>query len=151
MSCITDVSYSVLLNGEATSFFTLERDNFYLTHLLFVDDILIFLNDSIGDSTTLHNSMLLFQRATDGIKYLGFRLKPNGYRIVDWLWLIAKVEKRLQVWYHRYLSRAGRLILIKAVIEATPVYWMALTWIPKGILNRLQHICSRFLWTGQQP
>jgi len=226
MSCITDVSYSVLLNGEATSFFTSKRglrqgcplspllfllimealsrvissardrqqlsgiklaDNFYLTHLLFVDDILIFLNGSIGDSTTFHNSVLLFQKATgmrinekkytittvgcsihetvfstqrfpfstltlaDGIKYLGFRLKPNGYRIADWLWLIAKVEKRLQVWYHRYLSRAGRLILIKAVIEATPVYWMALTWIPKGILNRLQHICSRFLWKGQQP
>eukprot|EP00253_Pinus_taeda_P027341 PITA_27341 len=225
MSCITDVSYSVLLNGEATTFFTSKRvlrqgcplspllfllimegqskvifaardrklltgiklaDNFYLTHLLFVDDILIFLNGSIGDTTTLQNSMLLFQQATgmrineqkstittigcsihetayasqrfpfnslplaDGIKYLGFRLKPNGYRIADWLWLIAKVEKRLQVWYHRYLSRAGRLILVKAVIEATPVYWMALTWIPKGILNRLQHICSRFLWAGQQ-
>eukprot|EP00253_Pinus_taeda_P011273 PITA_11273 len=225
MSCITDVSYSVLLNGEANTFFTSERglrqgcplspllfllimeglsrvisaardrqllngiklaDNFYLTHLLFVDDILIFLNGSIGDTTTLQNSMLLFQRATgmrineqkstitlvgcsihetvyatqcfpfnslplaDGIKYLGFRLKPNGYRIADWLWLIAIVEKRLQVWYHRYLSLAGRLILIKAVIEATPVYWMALTWIPKGILNRLQHICSRFLWAGQQ-
>lgn len=28
---------------------------------------------------------------------------------------------------------------------------MALTWIPKGILNRLQHICSRFLWSGQKP
>eukprot|EP00253_Pinus_taeda_P029159 PITA_29159 len=226
MSCITDVSYSVLLNGEATTFFAAERgvrqgcplspllfllimeglsrvlisardrhlltgikiaDDFYLTHLLFVDDILIFLNGSIGDTTTLQNAMLLFQQATgmkinehkssitsvgcsihesvyasqrfpfvslslaDGIKYLGFRLKPNGYRIADWLWLIAKVEKRLQVWYHRYLSRAGRLILIKAVIEATPVYWMALTWIPKGILNRLQHICSRFLWAGQQP
>lgn len=103
MSCITNVSYNVLLNGEATSFFTSKRglrqgcplspllfllimeglsriissardrhllsgikiaDNFYLTHLLFVDDILIFLNGSIGDSTTLHNSILLFQHAT---------------------------------------------------------------------------------------
>eukprot|EP00253_Pinus_taeda_P002467 PITA_02467 len=226
MSCITDVNYSVLLNGEATTFFTAERglrqgcplspllfllimeglsrllssardrhqltgikiaDDFFLTHLLFVDDVLIFLNGSIGDTTTLQNAMHLFQQAigmkvnvqkstittvgctthelafasqrfpfislslTDGIKYLGFRLKPNGYKIADWLWLITKVERRLQVWYHRYLSRAGRLILIKAVIEATPIYWMALTWIPKGILHRLQHICSRFLWAGQKP
>lgn len=62
----------------------------------------------------------------DGIKYLGYRLKPLGCRIAEWTWLIAKVEKILQVWYHKYLSRAGRLILIKAVIEATPVYWMNL-------------------------
>jgi len=60
------------------------------------------------------------------------------------------VEKRLQVWYHKYLSRAGRLILIKAVIEATPVYWMTLAWIPGGILSRLQSICTRFLWKGHQ-
>lgn len=179
MSCITDVPYSVLLNGEATTFFTAERglrqgcplspllfllimeglsriilstrdrhqitgikivDNFFLTHMLFVDDILIFLNGSIGDSTSLHNSFHLFQHATgmlinnnkstittvgcsvheityttqrfpfvtlelnEGIKYLGFRLKPSGYKIADWLWLISKVEKRLHVWYHKYLS-----------------------------------------------
>eukprot|EP00253_Pinus_taeda_P008270 PITA_08270 len=226
MSRITDVNYSVLLNGEATNFFTAERglrqgcplspllfllimeglsgflastrerqqimgikiaEDFYLTHLLFVDDVLIFLNGSIGDSTALQHAMHLFQMATgmkinvqkstittvgctahetafalqrfpfnsltlaDGIKYLGFRLKPIGYKIADWLWLITKLERRLQIWYHRYLSRAGRLILIKAVIEATPVYWMDLTWIPKGILYRLQHICSRFLWAGQKP
>ena len=84
----------------------------------------------------------------DGIKYLGYRLKPLGYRIADWTWLIAKVEERLLVWYHRYLSRAGRLTLIKAVIEATPVYWMTLAWIPHDILNRLQNICARFLWKG---
>ena len=27
---------------------------------------------------------------------------------------------------------------------------MALSWIPRGILNRLQHLCSRFLWKGHQ-
>lgn len=92
MSCIKDVAYNVLLNGEATYLLLLERglrqgcplstllfliimeglsraiifarnrnqlvsikifENFYLTHLLFVDDILIFLNGSIGDTTIL--------------------------------------------------------------------------------------------------
>ena len=86
----------------------------------------------------------------DGLKYLGFRLKPNGYRIADWTWLIAKVEKCLQVYYHKYLSCVGRLALIKAMIEATPVFWMTLAWILKGILNILQSICCRFLWNGNQ-
>jgi hypothetical protein len=29
------------------------------------------------------------------LKYLGFQLKPNLYKICDWQWLIAKVEKKL--------------------------------------------------------
>eukprot|EP00253_Pinus_taeda_P030027 PITA_30027 len=51
-----------------------------------------------------------------------------------------------------FFTHHGRikLILIKAVIEATPVYWMTLAWILKGILNILQSICCRFLWKGNQ-
>jgi hypothetical protein len=29
----------------------------------------------------------------DGLKYLGFHLKPNNYKKEDWSWLIAKLEK----------------------------------------------------------
>jgi len=35
-------------------------NNFILTHLLFVDDVLIFLNGGVGDLTYLHSVMLLF-------------------------------------------------------------------------------------------
>jgi len=54
------------------------------------------------------------------------------------------------VWYNKYLTRAGRLTLIKAVLEATPICWMSLAWIPRGILARLQKICSRFPWKGKK-
>lgn len=133
-------------------------EHFYLTHLLFVDDILIFLNGSVRDTTSLNEILNLFCSATgieinrgkstislsdctlqesqlalqkfsfqetdllEGIKYPGFRLKPDGYKIANWTWLITKVEKRISCWYHRLLSKAGRLILIKSVLEATPVY-----------------------------
>lgn len=61
---------------------------------------------------------------------MGYRMKPLGYKIANWTWLISKLERRLDIWYHKYLSRAGRLVLIKVVLEATPVYWMSLAWIP---------------------
>lgn len=103
MSCITDVSYSVLLNGAPTPFFSAEKglrqgwplspllfllimeglsrsiaaehirgriegikimDNCFLTHLLFVDDVLIFLNGSIRDTTTLQYVFDIFEKAT---------------------------------------------------------------------------------------
>eukprot|EP00253_Pinus_taeda_P030603 PITA_30603 len=158
----------------------------YLTHLLFVDDVLILLDGSVRDSRTFSKILLLFTAATgmfpnqskstitcsrtsvqelrlalqvfpyeilpldQGLKYLGFRLKPTCQRIADWVWLVAKLEKRLTGWSFRYLFRAGRLVLIKSVLEATPVFWMALTWIPRNILGRLKQLCSRYLWNGNQ-
>lgn len=129
-----------------------------LTHMLFLDDVLINLNEGIGDLTDLKNIMAIFRTATgmeinslkstitvsrctpheiqfslhrfpftllqldDGLWYLGYWLKPLTYKIVDWTWLISKLERRLNIWHHKYLSRASRLVLIKVVLEATPVY-----------------------------
>ena len=136
--------------------------NYVLTHLLFVDDIILFLNGTLGDSTVVKSILLQFCTATgmqcnnskstltchgctpheihyaqqifpftltrfeDGLKYLGFYLKPVSYKTVDWNWLITKIEKHLNNRCHRWLSRAGRLILFKSVLEAIPVYWMSL-------------------------
>ena len=197
MSCITTVSFSVLINGAASPFFHAERglrqgcplspllfllvaeglsralneakrlgrfsgvcigEQLAITHLLFVDDVLIFYSGYRRDTRVLKEILDLFTKATGmdinfekstriahllrpeeelelvenfpfissgldvGLKYLGFSLKANLYLKKDWSWLIGKVEKRLQVWSYRWLSRAGRLVLVKAVLEAIPVY-----------------------------
>lgn len=83
-------------------------------------------------------------------KYLGFWLKPAAYRKADWNWIIAKIEARISHWSFRWLSRAGRLTLIKSVLLAIPVYWAALTWIPKGVMEKIRRICCRFLWAGSK-
>ena len=160
--------------------------NLNITHLLFVDDVLIFCSGTRGESRVLQEILDLFSKATgmeinigkstltthllrpeevaellrffpyntagleEGIKYLGFSLKANMYRKQDWLWLVGKVEQCLMVWSHKWLSRAGRLVLVKAVLEAIPVFWMSLSWIPKGILERIRKVCFRFLWSGKK-
>ena len=85
-----------------------------------------------------------------GLKYLGFYLKANLYHSRDWYWLIEKVDKRLKGWSHKWLSRARRLVLVKSVLEAIPVYWMSLSWIPKGILEKIRRLCFRYLWSGKK-
>ena len=37
----------------------------------------------------------------EGVKYLGFFLKPNDYRKDDWYWLLEKIEKKLTSWSHK--------------------------------------------------
>ena len=78
------------------------------------------------------------------MKYLGFYLKPCRYLLKDWDWLIAKAEKRIMLWSHRWLSRGGKLVLIKSVLEAFPVYWMHF-WIPAGIIEKIRKLCFKFL------
>lgn len=160
-------------------------NNCILTHLLLFDDILIFINGSLGDITAFNSSFRSFffsigmecnhikstiyptsfspneihsalqhcpftsLHFEESLKYLGFRLKPANYKIVDWVWLVAKIERRLNIWHHRWLSRAGRLIIIKSVLEATPVYWMSLAWIPKGIISKIQQLWYKFIWRGK--
>ena len=80
------------------------------------------------------------ERLEEGLKYLGFFLKPNNYRKQDRVWLLVKLEKRLKMWSHKWLSRAGRLVLVKAILEAIPVDWMSLAWIPKSILEKARRI-----------
>jgi len=36
------------------------------------------------------------------------------------------------------------------MMEAMLVYWMVLTWIPRGILEKIRSICFNFLWSGKQ-
>eukprot|EP00253_Pinus_taeda_P003892 PITA_03892 len=71
----------------------------------------------------------------DTFKYMGFLLKPDNYRNKDWNSLLAKIESKMKHWSFILLSRAGRLMLIKSVLMAVPVYWASLTWVPKGILS----------------
>lgn len=42
---------------------------------------------------TLHRFPFSTHPMEEGLKYLSFRLKPRGYKIADWIWLIVKVEE----------------------------------------------------------
>jgi len=64
----------------------------------------------------IHNYMIISPYALkdldDGLKYLGFNMKPNNYTKADWGWLIGKLEKMLHVWSFSWLSRSGQLVYI---------------------------------------
>jgi hypothetical protein len=86
----------------------------------------------------------------EGFSYLGFFIKSSRYSSKDWLWLIDKFERRIHHWCNKLLSLGGRYILIKAVLESLPVYWMALAHIPVSVLRTLRQLIFSFLWTGSK-
>ena len=42
------------------------------------------------------------------------------------------------------------MVLIKSIMESIPVYWMDLSWIPKGIPEKSRTIFFSFLWRVKQ-
>jgi hypothetical protein len=79
-----------------------------------------------------------------GLKYLGFFLKPNDYKVSDWIWLLQKIEKRVGHWSFRWLSLGGRLVLIKYVLQNIPVYWCTLAKVPALIKTKIRQVFRIF-------
>ena len=83
-----------------------------------------------------------------GFKYLGFMLKPMGYGLKDWRWIIKLFENNIGHWTHKFLSLGGRLILIRYVLSGIPIYWFSLARIPRSIMSKLRQCIFTFLWGG---
>jgi hypothetical protein len=47
-----------------------------------------------------------------------------------------------------YLSKGGRLTLIKSTLFNLPIYYMSLFPIPVGVANRLEKLKKDLLWGG---
>ena len=87
-----------------------------------------------------------YEHINKGFKYLGYFIKPLGYLVKDWHWILAKFENRIHHWTSRLLSIGGRLVLIKSVLSSLSVYWMALVLVPRSILDKLRSMIFSFLW-----
>jgi hypothetical protein len=60
---------------------------------------------------TLENLKVLFPHSFEelakGFRYLGYFLKADAYKPVDWRWLLTKIEERIGLWCNRWLSLGG--------------------------------------------
>lgn len=64
-----------------------------------------------------------------------------------WDPLLSKLKKKLAAWKGRTVSMAGRLVLLKATIDSLPTYWMSLHRLPKIVINNIDIVRRRFLWS----
>ncbi len=82
------------------------------------------------------------------IIYLGLPLGSSFKDQTIWNGIIEKMEKRLAGWKRMYLSKGGRLTLIKSTLSNLPTYYLSLFPIPVGVAHRIKKIQRDFLWEG---
>lgn len=79
-------------------------------------------------------------------KYLGANIGSSASKNSFWKPLTKKVTSQFSRWRCNSLSKSGRLIMINAVLDALPWYWMALYRIPKGIVKEIESLKRSFYW-----
>jgi len=65
-----------------------------------------------------------------------------------WDGVIEKIEHRLVSWKMLYLSKGGRVTLIKSTLANLPTYYLSLFSIPGSVAARIEKLQRDFLWGG---
>ena len=74
------------------------------------------------------------------MKYLGLPLGANVRDSSIWNPVIEKVERRLAGWKRLYLSKGGKVTLIKSTLSNLPTYFLSLFSIMVEIANRIEQL-----------
>ena len=143
-----------------------------ISHLLFVDDTILFCDVSREQMLSIRLALSCFQAFTGlkinvgkseivlvgevnnldalayilhcrvgslPMKYLGMSLGTFKTASI-WNPILEKMEMKLLGWKCLYLSKGGRLTLLKSTFSSLPTYFLSLFTIPKAVVARLESI-----------
>jgi hypothetical protein len=79
------------------------------------------------------------------LMYLGMPLGASFKASSVWNPILEKIEKMLAGWMKLYLSKGGRLTLLKSTLSRLPTYFLSLFTIPKHVAERIEKLQCNFL------
>uniref|UniRef100_A0A803PIQ3 Reverse transcriptase n=1 Tax=Cannabis sativa TaxID=3483 RepID=A0A803PIQ3_CANSA len=106
-------------------------------------------NTSSHMRQTICNRMGI-QEADEKSKYLGLPSTIGRNKTAAFSYVVDKVHKRVQTWDNKFLSKAGKEVLIKSVVQALPAYTMNVFLLPISICDDVERAISKFWWKSNK-
>jgi len=78
-------------------------------------------------------------------KYLGMKIGGNPKTLAFWKLDIDKIKSRLSIWKGKIISMAGRICLIKSVLNALPLFYFSFFKAPTIVCNIIRRTQAKFL------
>ena len=79
-------------------------------------------------------------------KYLGLPMVGGKSKVNTFKDFGEKITKRVLGWNEKYISKAGREILIKTVAQAIFTYPMGMFKIPKALCDSINSTLAKYWW-----
>lgn len=93
-------------------------------------------------------SILGCQIQTFPIKYLGLPLSTKPIPKARFQSLMEAVARKMPPCHGSLMARSGRLVWIKSVLRAVPIYAMMAENLPAWARKEIDAICRKFFWAG---
>lgn len=109
---------------------------------------IFFSTNTAGTTRQLLCAHLGMQEASRDNLYLGLPSTLGRNKTTLLGFLKDRVCKRLQSWKGKFLSRAGKEILVKTVAQSLPTYAMNVFLLPLEITRERETLMNRYWWTS---
>ena len=93
---------------------------------------------------------IIYKEKGLGLKWclVAWGFSGSRLELISWDPILEKMERKLSSWQRMYLSKEGRITLIKNTLSSLPTYFMSLLPIPVSVALRIDKIQRDFLWGG---
>lgn len=91
-------------------------------------------------------NILQFHEASHLGKYLGVPICIRRKKLMAFSFIHDRVWHKLQNWNTKYLSRAGKSVLIKAVSKSIPNHYMSVYLLLVEMCHELEKMMNSFWW-----
>ncbi|XP_073310966.1 uncharacterized protein [Primulina huaijiensis] len=83
--------------------------------------------------------------------YLGVPLASKQLRASDYSPLVDTISTKISSWPRHSLSYAGKLELIRSVVQGIECFWLSILLLPLCVIDAIYSLCWKFVWPTKHP